>query len=486
MSMTSILFLFLFLPAALAVYYLTPGRAREAVLLAVSLIFYAFGCPEYIFLFIAAIVITVVLGRLINRAKTKTAKRTFLILGILLNAGLLIYYKYTDFALTTWGTVTQTEIRLKNLALPLGISFFTFKAISYLADVYKGTAKLEKNPLRDALYLSFFPQVQSGPLSRYNDLNTRDPKQEPKRDPKQEPKCDPRRDPKLFAEGVFRFLTGFCKKVLIADVLSKVTAEIFAAPPETASMSFAWLGAVCFSLRLLFDFAGYSDMAIGISNMFGWRCPENFDYPYMTESVSKFWRRWHITLGAWFRDYVYIPLGGSRTNSKSRVYFNLLIVWLLTGIWHGAAWNFVVWGLGYFAAIAFERLTNLPGRIKSKWGRAVYRILTLLFINFQWVLFNAKDLTSGLRYIKQMLIPSPNALADARALFLLKDYWFFILVAVILCFPLIPRLHQKLKSRKTARTVFEAALALVLLAGFAWSVSLVVAGLNNPFAYANF
>ena len=466
MSMTSMLFLFLFLPAALAVYYLTPVRAREAVLLAVSLIFYAFGCLEYIFLFIAAIVITVVLGRLINRAKTKTAKRTFLILGILLNAGLLIYYKYTDFALTTWGTVTETEIRLKNLALPLGISFFTFKAISYLADVYKGTAKLEKNPLRDALYLSFFPQVQSGPLSRYNDLNTR--------------------DPKLFAEGVFRFLTGFCKKVLIADVLSKVTVEIFAAPPETASMSFAWLGAVCFSLRLLFDFAGYSDMAIGISNMFGWRCPENFDYPYMTESVSKFWRRWHITLGAWFRDYVYIPLGGSRSKSKSRVYFNLLVVWLLTGIWHGAAWNFVVWGLGYFAVIAFERLTNLPGRLRSKWGRAVYRILTLLFINFQWVLFNAKDLTSGLRYIKQMLIPSPNALADARALFLLKDYWFFILVAVILCFPLIPRLHQKLKSRKTARTVFEAALALVLLAGFAWSVSLVVAGLNNPFAYANF
>ena len=466
MSMTSILFLFLFLPAALAVYYLTPGRAREAVLLAVSLIFYAFGCPEYIFLFIAAIVITVVLGRLINRAKTKTAKRTFLILGILLNAGLLIYYKYTDFALTTWGSITQTEIPLQNLALPLGISFFTFKAISYLTDVYKGTAKLDKNPLRDALYLSFFPQVQSGPLSRYNDLNTR--------------------DPKLFAEGVFRFLTGFCKKVLIADVLSKVTAEIFAAPPETASMSFAWLGAVCFSLRLLFDFAGYSDMAIGISNMFGWRCPENFDYPYMTESVSKFWRRWHITLGAWFRDYVYIPLGGSRSKSKSHVYFNLLVVWLLTGIWHGAAWNFVVWGLGYFAVIAFERLTNLPGRLRSKWGRAVYRILTLLFINFQWVLFNAKDLTSGLRYIKQMLIPSPNALADARALFLLKDYWFFILVAVILCFPLIPRLHQKLKSRKTARTVFEAALALVLLAGFAWSVSLVVAGLNNPFAYANF
>ena len=474
MSMTSMLFLFLFLPAALAVYFLTPGRAKEAVLLAVSLVFYAFGCPEYIFLFIAALAVTVVLGRLMNRSKTKSAKRTFLILGVLLNAGLLIYYKYSDFALSIWGSVTGAEIRLKNLALPLGISFFTFKAISYLADVYKGTAKLDKNPLHDALYLSFFPQVQSGPLSRYNDLNTRDPKQ------------DPKWDPRLFTEGVFRFLAGFSKKVLIADVLSKVTTEIFSAPPDTVSMAYAWLGAVCFSLQLLFDFAGYSDMAIGISAMFGYRCPENFNYPYMTESVSKFWRRWHITLGAWFRDYVYIPLGGSRSKSRSRVYFNLLVVWLLTGIWHGAAWNFVVWGLGYFAVIAFERLTNLPGRICSKWGKAVYRVFTLLFINFQWALFNAKDLASGVRYIKSMLIPSPNALADARALFLLKDYWFFLLAAVLLCFPVVPRLMQKLKSRKTARTVFEAVLALVLLAGIDWSVSLVVAGLNNPFAYANF
>ena len=466
--MTSMLFLFLFLPVALAVYYLAVGPLKEVVLLAVSLIFYALGCPEYILLFITAIAVTIILGRFINRAKTKSVKKALLILGILLNAGLLMYYKYTDFILSTWGSITQTEIRLKNLALPLGISFFTFKAISYLADVYKGTAKLDNNPLHDALYLSFFPQVQSGPLSRYHEheLNAR--------------------DPKLFSEGVFRFLTGFCKKVLIADVLSKVTAEIFAAPPESSSMLYAWLGAVCFSLQLLFDFAGYSDMAIGVSAMFGYRCSENFDNPYMTDSVSKFWRRWHISLGTWFRDYVYIPLGGSRTKSKARVYFNLLAVWLLTGIWHGAAWNFVVWGLGYFAVIAFERFTKLPGRIRPKWGKAIYRVFILLFINFQWVLFNAKNLASGVSYIKRMLVPVPNALADARALFLLKDYWFFILAAVILCFPIVPWLNQKLKPRKTAHIVLEAALALVLLAGFAWSVSLVVAGLNNPFAYANF
>ena len=464
--MTSMIFLFLFLPIALAVYHLAGDSKKEYVLLAVSLLFYSFCSFEYILLFTAAAAVTVGIGRILHRAGNRTVKRCLLILGIAVNAGLLIYYKYSDFALSTWSSLTSAEVRLKGLALPLGISFFTFKAISYLTDVYKGTAVLAKNPLHDALYLTFFPQVQSGPLSRYNDLDGY--------------------HAGLFSDGVFRFLTGFCKKVLIADVLSKVTTEVFAAPVGNSSMLFAWLGAGCYSLQLLFDFAGYSDMAVGVSEMFGFRCMENFRYPYMTESVSGFWRRWHISLGQWFRDYIYIPMGGSRCKKKGRVYFNLFVVWMLTGIWHGAAWNFVVWGLGYFAVIAFERLTGLPGRIRHKWGKAVYRILTLLFINFQWVLFNAKDLPSGLEFIGRMIVPHPNALADARALFLLKDYGFFIIAAVLLCFPVVPWLDRKLRGRKVLHTLYEAALALVLIAAFAWSVSLVVAGLNNPFAYTNF
>lgn len=466
MSMTSMLFLFLFLPISLAVYHLAGDSKKDYVLLAVSLLFYSLCSPEYIVLFILATAVTVAIGRILHRVKTKTAKRCLLAGGILLNAGLLIFYKYSDFALGIWSSITSAEVRPQNLALPLGISFFTFKAISYLTDVYRGTAELTKNPVHDAVYLSFFPQVQSGPLSRYNELN--------------------RYQGRLFSEGVFRFLAGFCKKVLIADVLSKVTTEIFAAPFESSSMLFAWLGAVCYSLQLLFDFAGYSDMAIGVSEMFGYPCMENFNYPYMTESVSRFWRRWHISLGQWFRDYIYIPMGGSRTKGKGRVYFNLLVVWVLTGIWHGAAWNFVVWGLGYFAVIAFERLTNLPGRIRHKWGKAVYRVFTLLFINFQWVLFNSKDLTSGLEYIRRMILFNPNKLADARAAFLLKDYWFFILAALLLCFPIVPWLDRKLRDRKVLHTLAEAAAALILIASFVWSVSLVVAGLNNPFAYANF
>ena len=464
--MTNMLFLFLFLPISLIIYHLSGRAVKEYVLLIVSLLFYSVCSPEYIALFVIAIAVTVAIGRAMSRFGGKGRKRILLILGILFNAGLLICFKYSDFAIGAWRNMTSAAIRPKNFALPLGISFFTFKAISYLTDIFRGTAKPVGNPVHDALYLSFFPQVQSGPLSRYNEMNSR--------------------NLRLFSDGVFRFLIGFCKKVLIADVLSKITTEIFATPAESSSMMYAWLGSACFSLQLLFDFAGYSDMAIGVSKMFGYSCTENFNYPYMTESVSKFWRRWHISLGRWFRDYIYIPLGGSRTKSKSRVYFNLLAVWVLTGIWHGAAWNFVVWGLGHFVVIAFERLTGLPERFRCGLGKAIYRGITLLFINFQWVLFNSKDLASGLGFIRRMIVWIPNELADKRAMFLLKDYWFFIILAVVLCFPVLPRLDKKLRSRNTAHRIFETATALALLAGFAWSVSLVVAGLNNPFAYANF
>lgn len=469
MSMTSMLFLFLFLPLSLVLYSISGKTVKEYVLLAVSLLFYALCSVDYIILFTAAIVITVTIGRIISRSGGKTVRKCLLVTGIIINTSLLIYYKYADFAISTWGSIVSAEVKLTGLALPLGISFFTFKAISYLADVYKSTVIPERHPIHDALYLSFFPQVQSGPLSRYNELA----------------RCQENKF-QLFSDGVFRFIVGFSKKVLIANVLSGITTEIFAAPMEDLSTLYAWVGSICYSLQLLFDFAGYSDMAIGITEMFGYQCRENFHYPYMTESVTKFWRRWHISLGQWFRDYIYIPMGGSRTKAGWRVYINLFVVWALTGIWHGAAWNFVFWGLGYFMVIAFERMTNLPGRIRHKWGKTVYRILTLLFINFQWVLFRSEDLVSGLKYIGRMIAFHPDELADFRAVFLLRDYWIFILAAVLLCFPIVPWLNRKLEGRKTLHTLYEAAVTLIAVAAFAWSVSFVVAGLNNPFAYANF
>lgn len=463
--MTTIPFIFLFLPLSLAIYYVTGKKAKEYILLAVSLAFYSLFSLEYIVLFIAEIILTVTIGRLINRNRNNPAGKALLITGIALNTVLLAFFKYFNSAAGIFASGEE----IPSIALPLGISFFTFKAISYLTDVYKGKAVLSSNPVRDALYLSFFPQVQAGPITRYSGLTRFE-----------------KINGKVITDGMFRFLTGFCKKILISNVLSKVTIEIFAAPLDSFSISYAWLGSVCFSLQLLFDFAGYSDMAIGISQMFGYHCMENFDYPYMTESVSKFWRRWHISLGQWFRDYIYIPMGGSRTKNKWKVYFNLLIVWILTGIWHGSSWNFVVWGLGYFAAISFERLTGLPDRFKHKWAKTIYRIISLLFINFQWVIFNSNNILSGLGFIKRMIICPQNDLADLRTLFLLRNYGIFILIAVILCFPLVPWLDKRLKNRKTAHNIFKAVVTVIVIFAFVWSLSFVAVGLNNPFAYGNF
>ncbi len=463
--MTSFPFIFLFLPLSLAIFYLSGKKAGEYVLLAVSIAFYSLFSIEYIALFIIEIILTVLIGRLMNKSQKKPAAKTLLIAGIAFNTVILVFYKYINSAMGLFASGNETQL----IALPLGISFFTFKAISYLTDVYKGKAVLSPNPVHDALYLSFFPQVQAGPITRYNGLTRFD-----------------HMNGKVFIDGLFRFLMGFCKKVLISNVLSKVTIEIFGAPLNDFSASYAWLGSICFSLQLLFDFAGYSDMAIGISNMFGYQCMENFDYPYMTESVSRFWRRWHISLSQWFRDYIYIPMGGSRTGAKWRVYFNLLVVWVLTGIWHGSTWNFIAWGLGYFAVISFERLTGLPDRLRQKWAKIIYRLLTLLFINLQWVIFNSKNILSGLGLIRRMFICPPNELDDLRTLFLLKNYGLFIAAAILLCFPLVPWIDKKLKAKKVIHTVFKAVITAIVIFAFIWSLSFIAAGLNNPFAYGNF
>lgn len=469
MSIASLLFLFVFLPLSLAIYYISNDRVKEYVLLVISLLFYAIGSVEYLLLFALAVSITVIIGRTINSCDNLFLKRLLLLFGIVINAGMLLYFKYTNFAITTWGQITSTEVELKEMLLPLGISFFTFKAISYLVDVYNGKAELDDNPVHDALYLSFFAQIQSGPITRYNSMSKNDINKS-----------------ELFCDGVTRFVIGFNKKVLIANVLANITNEVFGASLDTFSTSYAWLGSICYSLQLFFDFAGYSDMAIGISEMFGYKCMENFNYPYMTESVSKFWRRWHISLSEWFRDYVYFPLGGSKTKNKWKVYFNLFVVWALTGIWHGAAWNFIAWGLGYFIVISFERLTGLPHKFKTAVGKTIYRILSLMFINFQWVLFNSTSIIDGLRFIKRMIVYRANDLASNRTLFLLKEYAFFIVIAVILCFPIVPWLEKKLSNNKVIYRVFEIAELFVIILAFAWAISFVVAGQNNPFAYANF
>lgn len=352
--------------------------------------------------------------------------------------------------------------------LPLGLSFFIFKAISYLVDIYQKKIKVSINPVNMALYLSCFTQIQSGPLSRYNDMYV-----------------GRKLNFSQFSDGVFRFIIGFNKKILLSNTLAHITQETFAADAQM-SVSYAWLGSICFSLQLFFDFAGYSDMAIGLSEMFGMYCPENFKYPYMSVSISEFWRRWHITLGMWFRDYIYIPLGGSRVASRLRLYMNLMTVWLLTGLWHGASWNFIVWGMLYFIAIAVEKASGYPDKIKSRFLKSFYRIWVVLFINFQWVIFRAGGLRVGLKYIRCMFWTPANALADFRALFLLKDNWIYIIAAIILCFPIGPWIEKQCKKKECLHILWNVGVLITNAAFFLIAVSYVVAGQNNPFLYANF
>lgn len=462
MAITSILFLLLFLPLSLAIYYVVDDKAKKHVLLVISLLFYAFGSLEFFALFIILVGITVFIGRSIAVANNQHIKRIVFIMGIIVNVSALFLLKYSKYSLLQVGSMRY---------LPLGISFFTFKAISYLTDIYKGDVALSGNVVNDAVYLSFFGQVQSGPLTRYKQMEY----------------VLSGVDDKIsfFSDGVYRFIIGFNKKVLIANVLSNITDEIFLLESSDVSTALVWLGSICYSLQLFFDFAGYSDMAIGLSEMFGYRCCENFNYPYMTESVSKFWRRWHISLSQWFRDYIYIPMGGSKTKSKLRAFFNLAVVWMLTGLWHGATWNFILWGINYFLFIAFEKSTGLPQRLTNRVVKTIYRVIVLLFINFQWVLFRADNIDRGLYIIKNMIICRMNSIADRRCLFLLKDYLFFIIVAIVLCFPVVPWIEKKLNG-KAVKYIFDLSIGIIVCGAFILSLSFIVAGQNNPFAYANF
>lgn len=479
LATTDVVFVFIFLPVSLLTLAFRPNLLKY-VLLLLSLFYYACGSPKYFVLLLGMLVLNVGLAYIIGMMKEKGWEKRWsllaLVAGIGLNTGVLFYYKYFDFVTVGINQVFGTTIGARDLLLPMGISFFTFKAISLLIDVYRGTVILKKNPVYGALYLSFFGQIVSGPICRYHEFYE-----------KTKGKSNKKAVWDMFSDGGYLFVKGFIKKVLFANILSLIVVEIFAMDLEQTSAPLLWLGAISYSLQLYYDFSGYSDMAIGIGQMFGISCPKNFDYPYITKSISEFWRRWHITLGAWFRDYIYIPLGGSRVNSRARLYFNLFVVWILTGIWHGANWTFIFWGVGYFAAIAFEKTFGLPEKLTSKWSRALYRIAALAFINFQWVIFNSVNLITGLRYIKHMLIGYGYELANARTWILLKEYGVVLAFAILFAVPIIPRLKEYIASKGERKDrIAKAIMALVMVLLFICALSFVIAGQNNPFLYGNF
>ena len=469
MQYTDLLFLFVFLPSLLAAYYICNPKYRNIILIMFSLVFYSCGAPRYMGLLYISLVIDAGLGCLIVKAKAiKRARgvvRFLLGVGIVYNLGILVYYKYFNFIVANTNNFFGTDFSARDILLPMGLSFYSFRAISYLVDSYSG--KISKaDPVVAVTYLSFFGQIQSGPIARYDTFCVLQKKTYP-----------------CFSDGVVRFMIGFSKKVLIADVLNNITTEVFDST-TAPGFSLAWLGAICYSLQLYYDFSGYSDMAIGICNMLGYDCPKNFDHPYMTGSIAEFWRRWHITLGAWFRDYVYIPLGGSRVN-KPRLYFNLFVVWILTGIWHGAGWNFIVWGLGYFILISIEQTWGWPEKIKNKLLRNFYRVFVLLIINFQWVLFRSADLQQGVDFIKSMCNIEFGGVMT-RAVFLLRDYLAFIILALIFVFPISEILEKLSEKRKCSNAIYHIFYFFVVTGGFIIALSFVVSGQNNPFLYIGF
>lgn len=475
MLFASMEFLFLFFPVTLGVYYILPKQVRNYWLLLTSLFFYAWGEPRFVLVMMASIVFNFFIALGMQRHEKSTrARKALLIVGIGANLALLFVFKYLNFAISTLHSVapsTGAFIHKTYIALPIGISFFTFQTMSYIIDVYRGIPA-QRNIAYLGLYISFFPQLIAGPIVRYTTV--------------MEEIASRRATREDFKTGIMRFLVGLSKKMLLANVLAELVHIAFSA--RELSVCMAWLGAVAYTLQIYFDFSGYSDMAIGLGRMFGFHFLENFDYPYLSRTVTEFWRRWHISLGSWFRDYVYFPLGGSRVKSRARLVFNLAVVWLLTGIWHGANWTFILWGVLHGAVIIAEKLLHLPERLeRHKPAAAVYRVFTLIAVILGWVLFRADTLHGAGRYISAMFALGGNAFFDDTAAFYFAEYGVTLIAAGVCSFPLISRLCARLsqKSEETEQLCTVVTYALLLLL-FVVCVSFLVIGAYNPFIYFNF
>ena len=463
MLFSSLPFLFYFLPAVLIAYFLVPRWAKNGVLLLSSLIFYGWGEPRYVFLMIATIGLFYGCGLAIAYAKQKIWKKIWLLVSIVLSLGFLAVFKYADFFLSSFNAVTGLSLPLLKLALPIGISFYTFQCLSYTIDVYRGNVSAQRNPVSFGSYVALFPQLIAGPIVRYIDIAR---------------ELDNRTHTlEDFTLGLRRFLVGLGKKILLANLFGELT-NLYREASEP-SVLFAWMYAVAFMLHIYFDFSGYSDMAIGLGRIFGFHFVENFNYPYLSKSVTEFWRRWHISLGSWFRDYVYIPMGGNRV-SRPRWVFNILTVWMLTGLWHGASWNFVAWGLLFAALLLLEKF--LPGIQKLPgWLRHGY---VLLAVCFSFVLFNAADFTQAAGDMAAMLGMAGLPLVSPEAVYYLKSYGVLFLASIAGATPLVRNLTASFEEKHPkASAVAEPVVLLVLLL---LCTAFLVDGSFNPFLYFRF
>ena len=414
MLFSSITFLFLFLPIMLAVYYIAPPQWKNLLLLAGSLIFYAWGEPVYIILMILSILLNYFCGMDIeNKSENEAKAKRSLVFAITVNIVLLVFFKYFGFLVESTNTLFGISIPYRELALPIGISFYTFQEISYIVDVYRGKVKAQQSLVKYALYVSMFPQLVAGPIVCYGDIE----KQLTER------KISGRK----LGQGAMLFIIGLSKKAVLANTLGKIFEEISSTSASNLTVLMAWLGCITYAFQIYFDFSGYSDMAIGLGRMFGFEFKKNFDVPYISKSITEFWRRWHISLSSWFREYVYIPLGGNHV-TISRNIVNLLIVWMLTGMWHGAAWNFIVWGIYYGVVLVLEKY--VWGAIVDRWPSVLQHIYALVLVLVGWVFFFSPSLGAALRYLFAM-VGGGAGFAGKEVFFVILTHWLFYLLAVI-------------------------------------------------------
>ena len=466
MLFSSIPFLYYFLPCVLIVYFAAPQRVKNLVLLIFSLVFYGWGEPVYVLVMLISIAVAFFSGRWIDKVGTKRAKKWIMGFGVGIALSFLLYFKYTDFFIENFNRATGLSIPLLRLALPIGISFYTFQIISYIIDVYRGTVAAQRDPIALAAYVTMFPQLIAGPIVRYADINAQ--------------LISRTHTLQGFSDGIGRFVLGLGKKVLIANSLGAI-CQTFRASSDL-SVLYYWMYAVSFALQIYFDFSGYSDMAIGLGKILGFDFLENFNYPFISASITEFWRRWHMSLSSWFRDYVYIPLGGNRV-SKSRWVFNLLVVWMLTGFWHGAEWNFILWGLYFAIALAIEKLFLLKYLKKS---RVLSRIYVLPVILVSFVLFNATSLREAWQDISSMFGGGSLPLTSSEALYYLRSYLVLFLIAIVGATPLPKHAISALQKTKAGDLILSAAAPVVTVLLLLLATAYLVDGSFNPFLYFRF
>ena len=467
MVFSSLTFMYYFLPIVLITYMISPPKVKNLILLISGLIFYAWGEPVYIVIMIISSFVDYYAGIIIGKNKSRKRQRRPLILSMVVDLGFLVFFKYSGFIVRIINTCLKTDFNEPDLPLPIGISFYTFQSMSYTIDVYLKKVKVQKNFLNYVTYVSLFPQLVAGPIVRYeeveNEINTR------------------KVNADIVGEGVGYFVKGLSKKVLLANNIGMLWTEIKAMDYSQLSVVTAWIGILAFTFQIYFDFSGYSDMAVGLGKMFGFNFPGNFDHPYQSKSISEFWRRWHITLGSWFRSYVYIPLGGNR-NGKYKTYRNLIIVWFLTGLWHGASMNFIFWGLFYGALIIIERLGL--GKILEKLPPFVSTAYTFILVVIGWVFFDIETMPKAISYLKAMF--AGHDFIDSYSLYQLKSYAIVFVLCIFASTDVWGKFTRRIENIKNLRNPYYYGVSITQVILILMCTCYLVDATYNPFLYFRF